>query len=155
MNRSIALLLLPLSLAPSGCIIYENNGDQDFSSGDWWNDDGEFDTASPPDDPSISLGWTVYPDVADAGDTLLVTLDAVDDRDLLAVTDVTFAPGITVHDLNIDETQILIVIEVDAAATGGVTPIELTLANGQIVTIDATLTIDAATPDADTDSGCN
>lgn len=154
MNRSIALLLL-LLLAPSGCIIYENNGDQDFSSGDWWNDDdGSFDTATPPDDPGISLGWTVYPDVADAGDTLLVTLDAVDDRDLLAVTDVTFAPGITVHDLNIDETQILIVIEVDGAATSGVTPIELTLANGQVVTIDATLTIDAAAPQ-DTDSGCN
>ena len=46
MNRSIALLL-PLLLAPSGCIIYENNGDQHFGAGDWWNDDGAFDTASP------------------------------------------------------------------------------------------------------------
>lgn len=154
MNRSIALLL-PLLLAPSGCIIYENNGDQDFSPGGWWNDDGSFDTAEPPEDPSVSVGWTVYPDVAAAGDTLLVELDAVDDRDLLAVTDVSFAAGITVHDLQIDETHILIVIEVDAAATPGTTPITITLANGQVVTVDATFTIDASALPSDTDSGCN
>jgi hypothetical protein len=152
MNRTIGLLL-PLLLAPSGCIIYENTGDQNLAS-DWWDESDEEDM-DPSDGTSDdgSSGLIVTPDHALAGETLLITLTSTADIDLSLVVDVSFSANVTVHDLSVEDDEVLIVATVDAGNASGAGAIDVELADGQVFTVDAPFVVTA--PEPTDDSGCN
>ncbi len=154
MNRAIALLL-PLLLAPSGCIIYENNGDQDLNPGDWWND-GSTDTSNPGDTSDTAevptpSGLVATPDHAEAGQTLLITLTSTVELDLSLVVDVSFTADVTIHQFTAEADQVLIVATIDPNATTGTSTIDVELADGQVLTVDLPFTV--TPPGAPEDTG--
>ena len=156
MTRTIALLL-PLLLAPSGCIIYENNSEHDLDASDWWSDDDSGNLANPGDssdtseEPALS-GLIVTPDHAEAGETLLITITSTTELDLSVVVDASFSANVTVHELLVDNDQVQIIATVEADAAQGPASIDVELANGQILTVDVPFIVDAPAAPEDTDS---
>lgn len=159
MTRALLALLFVFS-GQTGCIYYENNGDFGGGGGTgngWWSNgsDSPADTADTSADAPASSGLVVSPDHAAAGDTLLLNLTATVDFDLSIITDIHFEGPVTVQDVTVRDSEILIVVTIAPDATPGDVNIWVNSADGQAWNVDTALTVEPATNPSDCTCGCN
>jgi hypothetical protein len=167
----LATLALGL-LALNGCIIYAgNNTDADFRPGH--GDDGDGDgngdgdtaadtgtdpadtdgTTDPDPDTDPASGIVISPDHGEAGDTVMISVTVVNDYDLSDVISVNFEGDVTVVDTIVRDGEILVVLDIDAAAEPGAIPVWVDTADGSVI-LDVSFTIEAAGSGSGDDSDC-
>jgi hypothetical protein len=172
-------LMFPLLFVLGGCIIYDHNGkchDCDFDTGfsdepgtgnnNGNNNGGNQDDSSASDDsgePTESVpqeaSFTLTPNSATGGDTLIASLTA-ENFDLTTVASTEFFGSVDVLASENRGTEILFTLSIPADAATGTADLVLVLADGTVELLDDVLSITAAEgaspagEDSGTGDGC-